>query len=413
MKWMNRLNIKKGDAVFSAVALILIIVLLFVDTGFETNTYPNSARVKVEITEVDNTGVYRAGGMILQGSQICKVKVLSGEYRGGVYSAENFFMGKLEMDKVFEPGDQALAVIDYNEADITYVTLVDHYRINLELMLFLGFLLLLVLFAGGTGIKAFITFIFSILMIWKVLVPLFLKGVSPVPVSLVVVSLMTFMTITLVAGWNRKSLVAVLGSLAGSLLTCGLAVIFGKAFKIHGAILPYSESLLYSGYGHINLTEIFIAGIFIASAGALMDLSMDIAAAIHELVEKKPGISRKEAILSGFSIGRAVVGTMTTTLLLAYSGGYMSLLMVFMAQGTPLMNILNLKYVSAEILHTLVGSVGLVTVAPFTAILAGWLLTGRASAETTDDGANLNLTKAGQAPNTSPVELSIETSGEG
>ena len=77
---------------------------------------------------------------------------------------------------------------------------------------------------------------------------------------------------------------------------------------------------------------------------------------------------------SGLNVGRAAMGTMTTTLLLAYSGGYIALLMVFMAQGTPLYNILNYKYVAAELIHTIIGSFGLVTVAPFTALTAGTLL---------------------------------------
>lgn len=87
-----------------------------------------------------------------------------------------------------------------------------------------------------------------------------------------------------------------------------------------------------------------------------------------------PDITRKEAVQSGFNVGRAAMGTMTTTLLLAYSGGYIALLMVFMAQGTPVINILNYKYVSAEILQTLAGSFGLVSVAPFTAVVSGILL---------------------------------------
>ena len=78
-----------------------------------------------------------------------------------------------------------------------------------------------------------------------------------------------------------------------------------------------------------------------------------------------------------YDIGKSIMGTMMTTLLLAYSGGYIGLLMVFMAQGTPIINILNLKYVSAEILHTLIGSFGLITVAPFTAITSGIFLTGK------------------------------------
>ena len=106
-----------------------------------------------------------------------------------------------------------------------------------------------------------------------------------------------------------------------------------------------------------------------------MDLSVDICSAVYEVVEKKPGITAKEAIASGFAVGRAACGSTTTTLLLAYSGSYIALLMVFMAQGTPVALMLNYKYVAAEIVHTIVGSFGLVTVAPLTAITSGLLLT--------------------------------------
>ena len=87
--------------------------------------------------------------------------------------------------------------------------------------------------------------------------------------------------------------------------------------------------------------------------------------------------ARRELLLSGFSVGRSVIGTMTTTLMLAYSGSYLSMLMYFAGQGTPLVDIANLKYVASEVLTTLVGSFGLVTVAPFTAITASLLYTRR------------------------------------
>lgn len=79
-----------------------------------------------------------------------------------------------------------------------------------------------------------------------------------------------------------------------------------------------------------------MASIFIGSSGAMMDLTVDITAAVNEVVQKRPDLSWWEAALSGMRVGRAAMGTMTTTLLLAYSGGYIALLMVFMAQGTPL-----------------------------------------------------------------------------
>ncbi len=125
----------------------------------------------------------------------------------------------------------------------------------------------------------------------------------------------------------------------------------------------------------MDLKQLFMASIFIGSSGAVMDLAVDITAAVHEVVEKKPDIKPWEAVKSGMNVGRSAMGTMTTTLLLAYSGGYLSLLMVFMAQGTPIDNLLNYKYVASEILDSIVGSFGLVSVAPLTALCAGLLLT--------------------------------------
>lgn len=104
-------------------------------------------------------------------------------------------------------------------------------------------------------------------------------------------------------------------------------------------------------------------------------LAVDICSAVYEVVQKKPDITPKEAIHSGFAVGRAACGSTTTTLLLAYSGSFLTLLMVFMAQGTPVLLMLNYKYIAAEIVHTIVGSFGLVTVAPLTAITSGLLLT--------------------------------------
>jgi uncharacterized membrane protein len=363
------------DKVFVFFSFLIIVVLLFIPTGFPTNAYPNSTRAEAKILSVDNSMVYNTGGIILQGSQKCEVEILSGKFKGEKRTALNRYMGKLEFDKTFFEGERAFVVIDYLDEKITHINIIDHYRIRLELFLFAGFMLLLILYARWTGVKALISFVLTILVIWKILIPGFLKGWNPIIISMISVVFLTLIIITLIGGVNKRSLAAILGSLSGTGLTCILAISFGNVFKIHGAIMPFSESLLYSGFAHLNLTQIFIAGIFIASSGALMDISMDISTAVYELVQKNPNLSKAEAIKSGFVIGRAVIGTMTTTLLLAYSGGYVALLMVFMAQGTPLMNVFNLRYVSAEILHTIVGSFGLVTVAPFTAILAGILFT--------------------------------------
>jgi hypothetical protein len=117
----------------------------------------------------------------------------------------------------------------------------------------------------------------------------------------------------------------------------------------------------------------FTSSRFIACSGAVMDLAMDIAASMDEIRKKKPDIGFWEHVGSGMAVGRAVVGTMTTTLLLAYSGSYIGLLMLFMGQGIPLLSILNRGFMAAEVLNTIVGSLGVVAVAPLTALAGGLL----------------------------------------
>lgn len=364
----------KRDAVLVAVFSLLTIVLYFIPTGFEERHAKNSIRCRGRIIEVDNSEVLQTG-IVKMGIQNLRVKLLGGAYAGTEVKAENRLIGKMELDKVFSEDDIAMMVLSIKNDEIYFVTAQDHYRLNIELILLLCFAALLLAFAGLTGAKALLSFIFAALLVWKIMIPLFLKNVDPIMVSLGIVIVLMGAVVFLVGGLTKRGLVAFIGSLLGIVVTMVMALLFSKGFHLHGAIKPFSETLLYSGYPHLNLSRIFLAGIFVASSGAVMDLAMDVSSGMSELVIRKPNIHIADALRAGFGIGRPVVGTMTTTLLLAYSGGYMALLMVFMAQGVPVANLLNLNYVSAEILHTLVGSFGLVSVAPFTAFVGAIIYT--------------------------------------
>lgn len=289
--------------------------------------------------------------------------------------------GSLESDKMFSVGDAALVVVSYEKDKILSVTMSDHYRLDKEMLLAAMFVALLIVFAGRNGLRAVYSFVITILSIWKIMTPAYLRGVNPIWCGILITVFLTLLIIFLVYGFDRKTIAASSGALLGVMVTCIMGCIFTDAFKIHGAVMSYSESLLYSGYQDLNLTKIFMSGIFIGASGAMMDLSVDITSAVNEVIQKKPGIGWREAAHSGMNVGRAAMGTMTTTLLLAYSGGYIALLMTFMAQGTPVDHILNYKYVSSEILDTIVGSFGLVTVAPFTALTSSVLLTKKKKVE--------------------------------
>ncbi len=366
-------GISRRDIVATTVFLLLTVLLYLTPTGYESRVRKNSVRCKGRIVETNNEALQQLG-IIRKGHQEVTVKLLNGPFKGETLEATNQLMGRMDLDKIYQVGDVALVVLSLDEnGDIAFVNPQDHYRLGLEVLLLALFSGFLLIYGGFTGAKALLSFVLTALTIWKILVPLFLEGYDPVWLSLIVVTALSGVIIFLVGGINRKGLTAVLGAFCGVLTSGVLAIVFTRAFHVHGAVLPFAETMLYSGYAHLDLVKLYVAAVFIAASGAVMDLAMDVAASMNEVIETNPNISRISAIRSGFSVGRAVVGTMTTTLLFAYSGGYITLLMAFMAQGVPLVNLFNMIFVAAEVLKTLVGSFGLVTVAPFTAIVGAFV----------------------------------------
>lgn len=363
-------------------AAVLLAILLALPTGYEgALAYQNADRVRAEVLATDESSIVDTG-LIRTGEQRCTVRLLGGLFEGREVTAVNRLTGSLAQDKLFAPGDVAFVVVSHSGEEISTVTMTDHYRLDMEALLAGLFLALLVLFAGATGVRAILSFAVTVLMMWKVLVPCLLRGWNPVLVAMALVLVLTGVILSLIYGFDRRCLAAVSGAALAIAVTAVLGVLFTDLLRIHGAVMESSESLLYAGYQTLDLTRIFMASIFLGSSGAVMDLSVDICSAVYEVVQKRPDISAREAIASGMAVGRAACGSTTTTLLLAYSGSYIALLMVFMAQGTPVEFLLNYKYVAAEIVHTVVGSFGLVTVAPLTAITSGLLLTRRTAERT-------------------------------
>lgn len=361
--------------------LILIGVLLLVPTGYEGAVqFRDAVKCRARVESVDNSSIIDTG-LIRSGQQVCRVTFLSGRFKGESADGWNLLTGSLSQDKIFHPGDVAQCVVHFEndensaEADkIISVNLIDYYRLHGELILAFAFAAFLVVFAGFTGLRSVLSFVVTVLVLWKILVPLYLKGFNPIFEGLVVVAVLTFAITALVYGFDRRLFSAFFGSMLGIFFAAVLSVVCTRAFHIHGAVMANSEALLYSGYQYLNLTQIFMASVCVGASGSVMDLSVDITSAVSEVVRNCPEISRRNAVKSGLAVARAAMGTMTTTLLLAYSGTCIALLMTFMAQGTPLYNILNNNLVASEIINTVAGSFGLASTAPFTALVAGFLI---------------------------------------
>ena len=355
--------------------MVVCALLLILPTGYEGAVqFKDAVKCKARIESVDNSRIIDTG-LIRTGQQVCKIVFLNGDFKGRETEGWNLLSGSLSQDKLFRTGDVAQCLVQHEGDEILSANLIDYYRLHGELILALAFAVFLIIFAGNVGLRSVISFVITILVLWKILVPLYLEGFNPILTGLFVTAILTFAIIALVYGFDRRMISAFLGSMLGISFAAFLSVVCTKAFHIHGAVMDHSESLLYSGYQFLNLTQIFMASVCIGASGSVMDLSVDITSAVNEVVNACPQISPKRAIKSGLAVARAAMGTMTTTLLLAYSGTCVALLMTFMAQGTPIYNILNSNLVAAEIINTVAGSFGLASTAPFTALVAGLLLT--------------------------------------
>ncbi|MDO5580454.1 MAG: YibE/F family protein [Planctomycetia bacterium] len=367
------LGSNRRDFLIAGLILVFCVGLFFLDLA-PAPFKEKGSKEKALVLETDDSDLSTIG-LVRQGSQHLKVKILSGKQKGEIFSADNLLRAQMDLDKIFKPGDLVLvALYEGAEPETATLNAQDHYRLEWTVSLFALFALLLLVFGGWTGFKALLSFVFTCLVIWKLMVPLCLKGVDPVLLATIIVALLSAVIIFLVAGLNRKGITAFFGAFAGVVVSCLLAWIFTAVFRLNGAVMPYSQALLYSGYESLDLSSIYIGGIFLSSSGAVMDLGMDISAGMSEVVRQTGSISRRDLIWSGIRMGRSVVGTMTTTLLLAYSGGYLTLMMMFAAQGTSPVDFLNNPYVASEIVKTIIGSFGLVLVAPLTALIGGFLL---------------------------------------
>ena len=187
-----------------ALCLVLILLILFLPTGYEDAVqYQEADRCAARVLAVDDSAIIDTG-LVRSGEQTCTLELLGGRFKGQTATGVNMLNGSLEQDKIFAPGDKAMVVVSYTGDEILSVTMIDHYRINKEVLLAGIFAVFLVLFAGRTGVRAILSFVLTILMLWKVLVPLYLKGVDPILIGLAVTLILTLLIIALVYGFDRR-----------------------------------------------------------------------------------------------------------------------------------------------------------------------------------------------------------------
>lgn len=307
--------------------------------------------------------------------QTVKIKFLTGENKDKTIEVTNSISTQLNNNLDLKIGDKVLILENKDAYGKTIYSISDHLRTDYLYILAATFILLLLLIGRKMGVLSIVSLLFTLGIIIFGAIPMIIKGHSPVTMAVLSSILISIFTILIVAGFSKKSLCAILGTCLGTILAALIAYFVGNKLHLTGLSMDESQMLLYLPN---NLTlepkELLFAGIIWGSLGAVMDVGMSISSAIYELSINNKDLSFKELLNSGMNVGKDIMSTMSNTLILAYLGSALPLILLMMIFNQSNYKIINLDVIATEIVRSISGSIGLLFTIPITAILASYFM---------------------------------------
>lgn len=374
---------KRKKINWAAISLAFFLFLVFTSPVYGAN---NSVNISDDSLAAEEIWENNMRGRVLSvedrpdsdsffQSQWVTLEVYAGELKGEIITVENHLSDHPVYDIVVEPGDRVLLVQEVMESGETEIYMVDYVRDTYTLWILVVFLALLILIGRWKGLKTILTLALTMFMIVKVLLPGMLRGYPPILLTVGVSFVITLATIVLINGINVKSIAAITG-IFGGLLAAGLVMfIAGSQVRLTGLSSEEAVMLMYIPQNvNFDFRDLLFAGIIMGALGAVMDVGMSISSAMTEIYRVNPEVNSRQLIISGMNVGRDIMTTMSNTLILAYTGAALPLMLLFMAYETSMVKILNLDLIATEIVRALSGSIGLLLTIPLTVMVSAFLL---------------------------------------
>lgn len=312
-------------------------------------------------------------GTVTDQVQPVVVEITDGDYIGEEFSTDYVLSYDIEgkiLAYELDVGDKVTVQISEDSEGNVSVTVLDVVRANYIIGLFLLFLLSIVLVGGKKGVKAILGLLYTILLIYFIMIKGIYNGDNAIKNSIITCGLVIIGTFIIIGdGINKKILTAAIGTLGGVLSAGVVALIFNNMAKMTGACEDAIQLSINAASINFNFRQMLFAGILVSTLGACMDVGMSIASSLDEIKMKNPDITWKDLLKSGMNIGRDVIGTMTNTLILAYVGGSLTLILLFLACNMNLYEILNKETIAEEIIPAIAGSMGVVFTVPITSLV--------------------------------------------
>nr|WP_243277798.1 YibE/F family protein [Clostridium yunnanense] len=255
------------------------------------------------------------------------------------------------------------------------VIVYNYYRAPLQYLFVIIFFALLCVIGGRKGVKSVIGLAFTFISIIFLFIPMLYRGYSPVLSSVLIIVLVTCVTLLLLNGYSAKTLSAIFGTILGVSIAAIIALIVGKLAHLTGYSTQDVETLnMISAKFNLKVEGLLLASILISSLGAVMDLSISIASSVQEVYSSNNKINKKELFTSGMNVGRDMMGTMANTLILAFAGASLNMIIIIYFYNVSYNQLINMDMVNVEIIQGLTGSLAVILTVPIIAFISSRLI---------------------------------------
>ena len=298
------------------------------------------------------------------------VRMLEGPQNGQIVTALMIGPGGSQTVADYKPGEAVVITItDDQDGRGPVYSVSDRWRVVPIEILVILFAAAVVVVGGWHGIRALLALGLTIVVILRILLPLLVSGVPPVPLAVLAATAITVATILLTEGWNRSSAAAILGT-TGAIAITGLLA--AAATSVMGFSYTSGSDLAFlttpSGQG-LDLRGILLGAIILGAVGVLDDVTVTQSVLVTEIA-KTSGLRGTRLFASGMAIGRSHIGATVNTLFLAYVGAALPLLILLLVSAQPGALVFNDELIATEIVRTIVGSLGIVAAVPLTTYIA-------------------------------------------
>ncbi len=308
------------------------------------------------------------------GTQELEIRILTGTHKDEIMSLTNYMSALFNVD--LEKGDNIIVRIMTDENGAYYASVFNYDRGMVIGGFVLIFFVLLAVLGGKKGIGALLGLLFTLACVWFILIPALIIGLPIIAVTVGIIIITSVCALILLNGISEKTWCAILGCVIGVITAGAIAALVGHITPINGFNMSEAENLiLYGADKGLKISGLLVCGVLISALGAVMDVALGIASSVNELSLQNPKAKAKELFHSGMNIGKDAMGTMANTLILAFAGSSLNMLILVQTYDIPFRQLINTDYICIEIIQSISGAMGILLTVPIVAFISARLMT--------------------------------------